>query len=69
MFFFFLFQGVRSRSLDACASKNPCKNEGECIPTDNGPVCDCSKVDFKGLFCQEGESLIPWSIINRLDLY
>merc|ERR1712141_611992 len=50
------YKGVRSRSLDACASKNPCKNEGECIPTDNGPVCDCSKVDFKGLFCQEGNA-------------
>ena len=49
------FQGVRSRSADACASKDPCQNGAECISTDNGPICDCSKIDFKGLFCDQGK--------------
>ena len=50
------FQGVRSRASDACASNNPCQNGGKCIATDNGPLCDCGKVDFSGIFCQQGKS-------------
>ena len=53
-YFFICLQGVRSSTVDACAHSNPCKNGGECLPTDQGPVCDCTKIDFKGLFCQEG---------------
>ena len=54
--FFKQFQGVRSRASDACASNNPCQNGGKCIATDNGPLCDCGKVDFSGIFCQQGKS-------------
>ena len=55
IFSVFFLQGVRSSTVNACANGNPCKNEGVCIATDNGPICDCTRTEFTGLFCQEGE--------------
>ena len=63
--FMFSLQGVRSSNVDACAHSNPCKNGGECLPTDQGPVCDCNKIDFQGLFCQEGNT-DPFKMITLL---
>ena len=49
-----LFQGVRSNAINACDHQDPCKNGGVCISTDNGPSCDCSDIDFTGVFCEKG---------------
>ncbi|XP_049452182.1 neurexin 3a isoform X1 [Epinephelus fuscoguttatus] len=32
---------------------NPCENGGTCSVVDGGPVCDCSKTEYKGRFCSE----------------
>ncbi|XP_028250666.1 neurexin 3a isoform X6 [Parambassis ranga] len=33
---------------------NPCENGGTCMVVDGEPVCDCSKTEYKGRFCNEG---------------
>ncbi|XP_068194696.1 neurexin 3a isoform X2 [Antennarius striatus] len=35
-------------------SVNPCENGGICSVVDGEPVCDCSKTEYKGHFCNEG---------------
>uniref|UniRef100_A0A3Q1B1P2 Neurexin 3a n=1 Tax=Amphiprion ocellaris TaxID=80972 RepID=A0A3Q1B1P2_AMPOC len=35
---------------------NPCENGGTCTVVDGEPVCDCSKTEYKGRFCSEGNS-------------
>ncbi|XP_047200947.1 LOW QUALITY PROTEIN: neurexin 3a [Girardinichthys multiradiatus] len=35
---------------------NPCENSGTCMVIDGQPVCDCSKTEYKGRFCNEGVS-------------
>uniref|UniRef100_A0A3B3DTP3 Neurexin 3a n=1 Tax=Oryzias melastigma TaxID=30732 RepID=A0A3B3DTP3_ORYME len=37
---------------------NPCENGGTCLVVDGEPVCDCSKTEYKGRFCREGNSLL-----------
>ncbi|XP_056914173.1 neurexin 3a isoform X8 [Takifugu flavidus] len=32
---------------------NPCENGGTCLVVDAEPVCDCSKTEYKGRFCNE----------------
>ncbi|XP_026162427.1 neurexin 3a [Mastacembelus armatus] len=32
---------------------NPCENGGICSVVDGEPVCDCSKTDYRGRFCNE----------------
>ncbi|XP_028250662.1 neurexin 3a isoform X2 [Parambassis ranga] len=32
---------------------NPCENGGTCMVVDGEPVCDCSKTEYKGRFCNE----------------
>ncbi|XP_044230995.1 neurexin 3a [Thunnus albacares] len=32
---------------------NPCENGGTCSVVDGEPVCDCSKTEYKGRFCNE----------------
>ncbi|XP_053192282.1 neurexin 3a isoform X5 [Scomber japonicus] len=32
---------------------NPCENGGTCSVMDGEPVCDCSKTEYKGRFCNE----------------
>ena len=49
------FQGVRSNKVDSCSKRNPCQNDGKCLPTDSGPICDCAHVEgFEGRFCHQG---------------
>uniref|UniRef100_H3CEV5 Neurexin 3a n=1 Tax=Tetraodon nigroviridis TaxID=99883 RepID=H3CEV5_TETNG len=36
-------------------TKNLCENGGTCLVVDGEPVCDCSKTEYKGRFCNEGE--------------
>ncbi|XP_062296921.1 neurexin 3a isoform X3 [Scomber scombrus] len=39
---------------------NPCENGGTCSVVDGEPVCDCSKTEYKGRFCnEEHNSKIP----------
>ena len=52
----FLFQGVRSSTINTCKHHNPCQNGGFCISTDNGPACDCKGIDYTGVFCEKGMS-------------
>jgi len=47
--------GGGSERFDACYKKNPCKNGGSCVSTDNGPTCDCSKTDASGRHCEKEE--------------
>lgn len=35
---------------------NPCENGGTCSVVDGEPVCDCSKTEYKGRFCSEGNA-------------
>uniref|UniRef100_A0A674PBE7 Neurexin 3a n=1 Tax=Takifugu rubripes TaxID=31033 RepID=A0A674PBE7_TAKRU len=35
---------------------NPCENGGTCLVVDAEPVCDCSKTEYKGRFCNEGNT-------------
>ncbi|XP_071770444.1 neurexin 3a isoform X19 [Centroberyx gerrardi] len=35
---------------------NPCENGGTCSVVDGQPLCDCSKTEYKGRFCNEGNS-------------
>uniref|UniRef100_A0A8C7Y575 Neurexin 3a n=1 Tax=Oryzias sinensis TaxID=183150 RepID=A0A8C7Y575_9TELE len=37
---------------------NPCENGGTCMVVDGQPVCDCSKTEYKGRFCREGNFLL-----------
>ncbi|KAM8915126.1 LOW QUALITY PROTEIN: neurexin 3a [Spinachia spinachia] len=32
---------------------NPCENGGTCAVVDGDPLCDCSKTEYKGRFCNE----------------
>ncbi|XP_069392582.1 neurexin 3a isoform X8 [Paralichthys olivaceus] len=32
---------------------NPCENGGTCSVVDGGPICDCSKTEYRGRFCNE----------------
>ncbi|XP_060939114.1 neurexin 3a isoform X4 [Limanda limanda] len=33
---------------------NPCENGGTCSVVDGEPICDCSKTEYRGRFCNEG---------------
>ncbi|CAK6974339.1 neurexin 3a isoform X6 [Scomber scombrus] len=38
---------------------NPCENGGTCSVVDGEPVCDCSKTEYKGRFCNEVLTSMP----------
>ncbi|XP_071770446.1 neurexin 3a isoform X21 [Centroberyx gerrardi] len=38
---------------------NPCENGGTCSVVDGQPLCDCSKTEYKGRFCNEDVSHYP----------
>uniref|UniRef100_A0A672HGU2 Neurexin 3a n=1 Tax=Salarias fasciatus TaxID=181472 RepID=A0A672HGU2_SALFA len=40
---------------------NPCENGGTCIVVDGEPICDCSKTEYKGRFCSEGNAPLNYS--------
>jgi hypothetical protein len=54
-YLFFLLQGVRASAVNACDHRNPCLHGGTCLPTDAGPICDCSNVEFEGINCEKGK--------------
>lgn len=35
---------------------NPCENGGVCTVVDGEAICDCSKTEYKGRFCSEGNT-------------
>lgn len=43
---------------------NPCENGGTCSVVDGEPVCDCSKTEYRGRFCSEGNT--PLKLVTRL---
>ncbi|XP_041704226.1 neurexin 3a isoform X14 [Coregonus clupeaformis] len=43
---------VRLESEGRC-TENLCENSGSCTVVDGEPVCDCSKTEYKGRFCNE----------------
>ncbi|XP_031684400.1 neurexin 3a isoform X11 [Oncorhynchus kisutch] len=43
---------VRLESEGRC-TENPCENSGSCTVVDGEPMCDCSKTEYKGRFCNE----------------
>ncbi|XP_062296923.1 neurexin 3a isoform X5 [Scomber scombrus] len=45
---------------------NPCENGGTCSVVDGEPVCDCSKTEYKGRFCNEEEEPQPGPSENAL---
>lgn len=56
-----LFLGSLKVPLDVNSrcNVNPCENGGVCSMLDGLPVCDCSKTQYRGQFCTEGnESLL-----------
>ncbi|XP_067099435.1 neurexin-3a-like [Osmerus mordax] len=44
---------VRLESDGRC-TENLCENGGSCSVVDGEPLCDCSKTEYKGRFCNEG---------------
>ena len=45
---------LRTNLIDFCSERDLCRNGGECINVDHGTLCDCSRTDFKGSFCETG---------------
>uniref|UniRef100_A0A669DPL7 Neurexin 3a n=1 Tax=Oreochromis niloticus TaxID=8128 RepID=A0A669DPL7_ORENI len=48
---------------------NPCENGGMCTVVDGEPVCDCSKTEYKGRFCREGNINLPRGRPPELSLF
>lgn len=48
-------EGVRTNALDECSELDPCRNDGICISTDTGTICDCSSTDYEGAYCETGK--------------
>ena len=57
-------EGVRTNELDACLELDPCRHGGICISTDSGNICDCSKTDYKGKYCETGKLFFSVNIIK-----
>lgn len=43
---------VDESPLDLCQRVDPCENKGLCVSNDQGPVCDCTGIDFEGEICE-----------------
>ncbi|TRY78356.1 hypothetical protein TCAL_01738 [Tigriopus californicus] len=50
------YRGVRAQDVDVCKHQNPCQNQGLCLPTDSGPICDCSNTKYQGDHCETMET-------------
>ncbi|KAM6973518.1 neurexin-3a-like isoform 2-T2 [Aplochiton taeniatus] len=44
--------GVRLEADGRC-TEDPCENGGSCSVVEGEPLCDCSKTEYKGRFCNE----------------
>ena len=51
-------EGVRTSVDDPCAIYNPCQHGGQCISSDEGPVCECDFTEYHGTHCTIGEYFI-----------
>ncbi|XP_059374700.1 neurexin 3a isoform X10 [Carassius carassius] len=51
-------QRVRMEIEGICI-ENPCENGGTCSVVDGEPLCDCSKTEYVGRFCNEEANSIP----------
>uniref|UniRef100_A0A672QB46 Neurexin-3a-like n=1 Tax=Sinocyclocheilus grahami TaxID=75366 RepID=A0A672QB46_SINGR len=40
--------------IEGICMENPCENGGTCSVVDGEPLCDCSKTEYVGRFCNEG---------------
>ncbi|ESP00130.1 hypothetical protein LOTGIDRAFT_141314 [Lottia gigantea] len=47
--------GILSSDEDLCERGNPCLNGGMCLTTDDGLMCDCTRLEFEGDRCEIGE--------------
>lgn len=57
-----LFLGSLKVPLDLNSRCNvsPCENGGVCSMLDGLPVCDCSKTQYRGQFCTEGNKTLSY---------
>ncbi|KAG9336661.1 hypothetical protein JZ751_003008 [Albula glossodonta] len=39
--------------MEGLCTENPCENGGSCSVVDGEPLCDCSKTEYVGRFCNE----------------
>ncbi|XP_042629736.1 neurexin-3a isoform X19 [Cyprinus carpio] len=45
--------------IEGICMENPCENGGTCSIVDGDPLCDCSKTEYVGRFCNEEANSIP----------
>ncbi|XP_051723425.1 neurexin 3a isoform X17 [Ctenopharyngodon idella] len=45
--------------IEGICMENPCENGGTCSVVDGEPLCDCSKTEYVGRFCNEEANTIP----------
>ncbi|XP_031435851.1 neurexin 3a isoform X18 [Clupea harengus] len=45
--------------MEGICTVNPCENGGSCSVVDGKPLCDCSKTEYIGRFCNEEVNTIP----------
>ncbi|XP_061089266.1 neurexin 3a isoform X8 [Conger conger] len=45
--------------MEGLCTQNPCENGGSCSMVDGEPLCDCSKTEYVGRFCNEEVSRFP----------
>lgn len=59
------YKGVRSSTVDVCRHESPCRHGGTCISTDQGPVCECDRTGYTGVFCEQELSVPEASFRGR----
>ena len=47
-------EGVRTTARNPCEEHNPCQNNGVCVSTDTGSLCQCTGTNYEGQFCESG---------------
>uniref|UniRef100_A0A8C1W5U7 Neurexin 3a n=1 Tax=Cyprinus carpio TaxID=7962 RepID=A0A8C1W5U7_CYPCA len=45
--------------IEGICMENPCENGGTCSVVDGEPLCDCSKTEYVGRFCNEVNHISP----------
>ncbi|XP_071518617.1 neurexin 1 isoform X3 [Panulirus ornatus] len=47
-------QGIREEGSEGgCQAHDPCMNGGRCYTAEQGPLCDCSLIDYEGTYCEK----------------